>query len=77
MKGIKATQDNLEPQGSFDLPATGPALRIVTQDGRNPENRNIPITNRTDHSSKESTSMGQSTSPSPEIGKIGNGPTSK
>lgn len=56
MKGIKAKQECLEEQGDFDLPKTGPKLRIVTQQGRSPESRNISITNRTNHYQKEQTS---------------------
>ena len=56
MKGIKAKQECLEEQGEFNLPKTGPKLRIVTQQGRSPESRNISITNRTNHYRKEQTS---------------------
>lgn len=77
VKGIKKDHEEIAPQGDFDIPNTGPALRVVTQDGRNPSSQNIPITNRTDHHRLAMTSMGSSTSPSPESGKTGNGPTFK
>ncbi len=77
LKGIKSTHKEIAPQGDFDLPNTGPALTIKTQDGRNPELRNIPITQRTDHHRKEHTSMGHATSPSQETGKTNKGPDFK
>lgn len=76
-KGIKSDHKEIATNGGFDMPNTGPSLTIRTQDGRNPESRNIPITNRTDHYHKESTRMPNSTAPSPGVGKVGNGPKFK
>ncbi len=77
-KGIGSNQEGLEKEGGFDLQATGPALRIVMQDGRNPSSKNIDIGSlRTTHPRSDQGNSGHPDTISPNIGKTNQGPSFK